>query len=201
MVQSWAGPSQGQRPDERLTRTGSVRNHRPGSAKIRPVGGCTPTIGPVLRVPWRAMVTTIAVRFRLLHIPGPAHHSQVVKDVILGQGWHPVMMEHFGSSAEPTLAACLREVGRCDLFLLIAAFRRGWVPALAGGQPCLPARRDVNFARRGCRFAHREFVTVSPCDQRRAHITNRRWTDRTGGRCRRHHPVDPACLTQGCRRS
>jgi hypothetical protein len=60
-------------------------------------------------------------------------HRKAVESVVLEQGWHPVMMEHFGSSAGPTLEACVREVGRCDLLLLIAAFRRGWVPAAEQG--------------------------------------------------------------------
>ena len=55
-------------------------------------------------------------------------HRKVVGDVILEQRWHPVMMEHFGTSTGPTLEECLREVRSCDLLLLIMAFRRGWVP-------------------------------------------------------------------------
>jgi vWA-MoxR associated protein C-terminal domain/Domain of unknown function (DUF4062)/vWA-MoxR associated protein middle region 0 len=57
------------------------------------------------------------------------HYRQVVGDVILEQRWHPVMMEHFGTSTGPTLHECLREVRSCDLVVLILAFRRGWVPS------------------------------------------------------------------------
>jgi len=55
-------------------------------------------------------------------------HRKVVGDVILEQRWHPVMMEHFGTSTGPTLEECLREVRSSDLLLLLMAFRRGWVP-------------------------------------------------------------------------
>jgi len=55
-------------------------------------------------------------------------HRMVVGDVILEQRWHPVMMEHFGTSTGPTLEECLREVRSSDLLLLVMAFRRGWVP-------------------------------------------------------------------------
>ena len=55
-------------------------------------------------------------------------HRNVVRDVILEQRWHPVMMEHFGTGSGPTLEGCLCEVRSCDLLLLITAFRRGWVP-------------------------------------------------------------------------
>ena len=60
-------------------------------------------------------------------------HRAVVGDVILEQRWHPVMMEHFGTSTGPTLLECLREVRSCDLLLLLMAFRRGWVPTCEEG--------------------------------------------------------------------
>jgi hypothetical protein len=60
-------------------------------------------------------------------------HRKAVGDAILEQRWHPVMMEHFGTSTAPTLDECLREVRSCDLLLLIMAFRRGWAHARAGG--------------------------------------------------------------------
>jgi hypothetical protein len=60
-------------------------------------------------------------------------HRKVVSDVILEQRWHPVMMEHFGTSTASTLEECLREVRNCDLVLLLMAFHRGWVPTLEQG--------------------------------------------------------------------
>jgi len=60
-------------------------------------------------------------------------HRTVVGDVILEQRWHPVMMEHFGTSTGPTLEECLREVRSSDLLLLLMAFRRGWVPTSEQG--------------------------------------------------------------------
>jgi hypothetical protein len=61
------------------------------------------------------------------------HHRKVVESAILDQQWHPVVMEHFGTSTEPTLEACTRAVERCDLLILMVAFRRGRVPTVAQG--------------------------------------------------------------------
>ena len=56
-------------------------------------------------------------------------HRTVVGDVILEQRWHPVMMEHFGTSTGPTLDECLRQVRSCDLLLCCS-----W-PSAADGVP------------------------------------------------------------------
>lgn len=55
-------------------------------------------------------------------------HRAVARQVILDLDWHPTMMEHFGTSTEPTVEACLERLADCDLVLLIVAFRQGWVP-------------------------------------------------------------------------
>ena len=55
-------------------------------------------------------------------------YRAVARNVILDIGWHPIMMEHFGTSPEPTVEACCRRVDDSNVFLLIMAFRRGWVP-------------------------------------------------------------------------
>jgi hypothetical protein len=60
-------------------------------------------------------------------------HRKVAEAVILDLGWHPVMMEHLGTSPESTVGACRRQVEECDLPLLIVAFRRGWVPERGQG--------------------------------------------------------------------
>ena len=60
-------------------------------------------------------------------------YRAVIRNVILGMGWHPAMMEHFGASPSPTVEACKEMLAQCDLVLLIVAFRRGWVPSVEQG--------------------------------------------------------------------
>ncbi len=60
-------------------------------------------------------------------------YRAVARNVILDVGWHPEMMEHFGASPDPTVAACHEVLGRCELVLLIVAYRRGWVPTVEQG--------------------------------------------------------------------
>ena len=55
-------------------------------------------------------------------------HRKVVESLILGAQWHPVSMEHFPSDPRRIVQLCREEVGKCDLVILIQAFRRGWVP-------------------------------------------------------------------------
>ncbi|MGI9507971.1 MAG: DUF4062 domain-containing protein [Geminicoccaceae bacterium] len=55
-------------------------------------------------------------------------YRAAAKEVILGHDWVPRMMEHFGAISDKTVDACLNEVAECQLFLLIIAHRRGWVP-------------------------------------------------------------------------
>jgi hypothetical protein len=52
----------------------------------------------------------------------------VARSVIADMQWYPVMMEHFGASAAPTVEACRALLEPCDLMLLFIAHRRGWVP-------------------------------------------------------------------------
>jgi hypothetical protein len=58
---------------------------------------------------------------------------QAAKDAVLKMGWYPEMMENFGAGALPTVEFCRSKVTSCDLVLLIAAFRRGWVPPPENG--------------------------------------------------------------------
>src|SRR5690349_13700527 len=60
-------------------------------------------------------------------------YRAVARLVILDQGWTPVMMEHFGAVAQPSLEACRQRVTGCDLVLLIVGYRRGWVPSVDQG--------------------------------------------------------------------
>ncbi|HEV7668436.1 MAG TPA: SUMF1/EgtB/PvdO family nonheme iron enzyme [Thermoanaerobaculia bacterium] len=51
------------------------------------------------------------------------------KDVVLDLGWHPEMMEHFGTEGTAGIVeACKRRVGESDLVLAIIGWRLGWVP-------------------------------------------------------------------------
>ena len=52
----------------------------------------------------------------------------VARNVVLKMDWHPEMMENFGADPNPTVEACRRNIKECDLFLLLVAFRQGWVP-------------------------------------------------------------------------
>jgi Domain of unknown function (DUF4062) len=40
----------------------------------------------------------------------------------------PIGMEHFPADPRPIVQLCRDEIGRCDLVILLQAFRRGWVP-------------------------------------------------------------------------
>jgi hypothetical protein len=55
-------------------------------------------------------------------------HRQVIRDAILKVGWHPDMMEDFGSGTGFTVEECLKKVRDADLVILLVAFKRGWVP-------------------------------------------------------------------------
>jgi hypothetical protein len=57
----------------------------------------------------------------------------VARLVILDMGWHPEMMEHFEANPNPTVEACYEDLKRCQLMILIVAFRRGWVPSRVQG--------------------------------------------------------------------
>jgi nucleoside 2-deoxyribosyltransferase len=48
-------------------------------------------------------------------------------------GWVPQMMENMGSQTERTVLACLKLLAKCDLVVLLVAFRRGWVPTIEQG--------------------------------------------------------------------
>lgn len=64
--------------------------------------------------------------------------------------WHAVMMEDFGASATATVGACQDELAKCQLMLLIVAFRQGWVPTLeqdGNGKDSITAL-ELAFARR-----------------------------------------------------
>lgn len=57
-----------------------------------------------------------------------ADYRAVALHTILAQGWHPIMMEHFGPLPGTTVRECVDTVQRCDLVLLLVAHRRGYVP-------------------------------------------------------------------------
>ena len=43
------------------------------------------------------------------------------------------MMEDFGASASATVSACYEELAKCQLVLLLTAFRKGWTPTVEQG--------------------------------------------------------------------
>jgi len=60
-------------------------------------------------------------------------HRAVARQVVGNIRWHPVMMEDFGASAAATVSACFEELEKCQLMLLIVAFRQGWIPTTEQG--------------------------------------------------------------------
>jgi len=60
-------------------------------------------------------------------------HRAVARQIIGNLRWEPVMMEDFGASPTATVAACEQELEKCQLVLLILAFRKGWIPSVAQG--------------------------------------------------------------------
>lgn len=60
-------------------------------------------------------------------------HRAVARLTIGNLRWEPVMMEDFGASPTATVAACEQELEKCQLVLLILAFRKGWVPSVEQG--------------------------------------------------------------------
>jgi hypothetical protein len=60
-------------------------------------------------------------------------YRAVARNAIIDAGWFPVMMENFGPKTEKTVAACEEELLKCDLVILLVAFRYGYVPAEAQG--------------------------------------------------------------------
>jgi hypothetical protein len=60
-------------------------------------------------------------------------HRAVARQVIGNMRWYAVMMEDFGASSTATVGACQDELAKCQLMLLIVAFRQGWVPSIEQG--------------------------------------------------------------------
>jgi hypothetical protein len=60
-------------------------------------------------------------------------YRAVARNVLLDLHWRPEMMEHFGALPEPTVEACREGIERCDLVLLLVAWRQGWVPTAEQG--------------------------------------------------------------------
>src|SRR3954447_11784740 len=79
----------------------------------------------MLTRPPRVFVSSTSVDLRL--------HRLALRDAAVADGFTPVMMEHFGAVAEPTVRACRDFVESADLVIALVAFRRGWVPSAEQG--------------------------------------------------------------------
>jgi len=55
-------------------------------------------------------------------------YRKVVEQVVLDAQWVPVGMEHFANDPRPIVELCREEVEKCELVILLQAFRRGAVP-------------------------------------------------------------------------
>lgn len=61
-------------------------------------------------------------------------YREAAKDVVLRLGWHPVMVnEHELIAAGMPLDECMKKAYRCDLFVLLAGYRYGFVPSQRQG--------------------------------------------------------------------
>ncbi|MFN2144703.1 MAG: DUF4062 domain-containing protein [Anaerolineales bacterium] len=62
-------------------------------------------------------------------------YRESARDAALKSGFYPVLSENFAASgAAPPLETCLKEVGSCDLLVVIIAHRYGWVPPFQPNQ-------------------------------------------------------------------
>ena len=55
-------------------------------------------------------------------------YRQAVHEAIIKAGCHPEMMEYFAAGGNPPLQTCLEKVAPCDVLVVIAAHRYGWIP-------------------------------------------------------------------------
>jgi hypothetical protein len=69
------------------------------------------------------------------------------EQVILKMDWHPVRSEHAGNQPGPTVQACYDLMKGCGLFILICAFRRGWVPTVDQGGDGVSSITALELAR------------------------------------------------------
>lgn len=64
-------------------------------------------------------------------------YRAAARETIQNIRWIPVMMEDFGAIPQRTVHACQEELAKCQVVLLIQAWRRGWVPTPEqGGNGC-----------------------------------------------------------------
>jgi formylglycine-generating enzyme required for sulfatase activity len=57
-------------------------------------------------------------------------YRNAARDAAIEAGFQPVMMEYFSAQGrQPPYAACMAKVDPCDVLIVIAAHRYGWVPA------------------------------------------------------------------------
>ncbi len=71
---------------------------------------------------------------------------EAAKEVVLQQGWHPVMMEYFGAPDGRILDYCRRKVEKADLVVVLVAHRLGEVPPLEHGGDGLHSYTQLEVA-------------------------------------------------------
>ena len=57
-----------------------------------------------------------------------AAHRQAVIQAILDLNYHPVAMENYGTVVLPPVDKCLADVRACDVYVLLVAWRYGFIP-------------------------------------------------------------------------
>ncbi len=61
-------------------------------------------------------------------------YRSAAKETATGAGFLPVMLKYFPAESEnPPLDACLKKVDKCDLLIVIVAYRCGWIPSKQPG--------------------------------------------------------------------
>ncbi len=66
-------------------------------------------------------------------------HANVVSDMVrrlsnnTGHNWVAIDHKAWSPSGKPSVAECVEQVARCDILVVLVAFRYGWVPSAAEG--------------------------------------------------------------------
>ncbi|MFN0012172.1 MAG: DUF4062 domain-containing protein [Phycisphaerales bacterium] len=76
-----------------------------------------------------------------------APYRQASAGVILEMGWQPVLpVEHRRVAGGPAVLRCIEQVRSCQMFILVAGFRCGWIPTLAQGGTGTASITEIELA-------------------------------------------------------